>query len=61
MINNLKGKDFTNLNMNMLVKNRKENKMTLKLNKRIQEEKAKRKFINNLLDNSIIIYNGIIN
>ena len=61
MINNLKGKDFTNLNMNMLVKNRKENKMTLKLNKRIQEEKEKRKFINNLLDSSIIIYNGIIN
>jgi hypothetical protein len=47
--------------MNMLVKNRKENKMTLKLNKRIQEEKEKRKFINNLLDSSIIIYNGIIN
>ncbi len=61
MINNLKGKDFTNLNMKMLDKNRNENKMTLKLNKRIQEEKAKRKFINNLLDNSIIIYNGIIN
>ena len=35
--------------------------MTLKLNKRIQEEKEKRKFINNLLDSSIIIYNGIIN
>ena len=61
MINNLKGKDFTNLNLKLLSKNRKVNEISLKLNKRIKEEKEKRKFINNLLESSIIIYNGIVN
>jgi len=61
MVNNLKGKDFTNLNLKLLSKNRKVNEISLKLNKRIKEEKEKRKFINNLLESSIIIYNGIVN
>ena len=62
MINNLRGKGLSLVNMKYFLKKRDENyTIKLKLNKRIQDEKEKRLFIRNLLESNKIIFNGIMN
>ena len=62
MINNLRDKGINFINMKSVLRKRNENNnIKLKLEKRIKDEKEKRKFIKNLLESNQIIFNGIMN
>ena len=62
MINNLRDKGINFINMKSVLRKRNENNnIKLKLEKRIKDEKEKRKFIKNLLESNKIIFNGIMN
>ena len=61
IITNIKDNGFTFSNIKDVLGYKSKNNMTNHINKRIQDEKEKRKFINNLLEKNTIIYNSIMN
>ena len=61
IITNIKDSGFTFYNIKDVLGYKSKNNMTNHINKRIQDEKEKRQFINNLLEKNTIIYNSIMN